>query len=52
MGDIVKPVGQWIADNLPLSVGIGISMLSFDQYYFPLESARAAEEMETCFMAI
>ena len=24
MGDIVKPVGQWIADNIPLSVGIGI----------------------------
>lgn len=24
MGDILKPVGQWIAGNIPLSVGIGL----------------------------
>ena len=24
MGDLVKPVGQWIADNIPLSVGIAL----------------------------
>lgn len=24
MGDLVKPVGQWIASNIPLSVGIGL----------------------------
>ena len=24
MNDLVKPVGQWIADNIPLSIGIGL----------------------------
>ncbi len=24
MGDVLKPVGQWIAGNIPLSVGIGL----------------------------
>lgn len=24
MGDLVKPTGQWIANNIPLSVGIGL----------------------------
>jgi hypothetical protein len=24
MGDVLKPVGQWIASNIPLSVGIGL----------------------------
>lgn len=24
MGDLVKPVGQWIADNIPLSIGIAL----------------------------
>ena len=24
MNDLVKPVGQWIADNIPLSIGISL----------------------------
>ena len=24
MGEVLKPVGQWIANNIPLSVGIGV----------------------------
>lgn len=28
MGDILKPVGQWISENIPLSIGIGLFIIS------------------------
>lgn len=28
MGDILKPAGQWISNNIPLSVGVGLFVLS------------------------
>lgn len=28
MGDILKPVGQWISGNIPLSIGIGLFIIS------------------------